>query len=239
MAQEKKAMEKRPTLFMQDVLTPPTPIPKLRPLASYPDIAAFISKNPSASTSESLPLNSQLLMDKPNEAILALLSIRIGTSYNVYQEKFNAFEVALRDPKGTPLEARMMAVKANAIRHRERWAVQGLIKMTEGRDAVADRLINHLLAKAAYLEGIAEETTEATGKDAEEDTDSTFYRDDRDTNIEVSRGDTEHVEDPLSVSRTAMVGVVQSVSAGDTEITLNRDQESTSIGSQRVVRSDP
>lgn len=223
MAQEKKATETRPTLFMQDILTPLTPIPKLRPLAPNPDIAAFISKNPSTSTLESLPLNSQLLMDKPNEAILALLSIRIGTSYNVWQEKYTAFEAALRDPKGTPLEARMMAAKVNAIRHRERWAVQGLIKMTEGRDALAVRLINHLLAKAAFLEGKAEETTEATCKDAEEDTERTFYRDDRDANIEVSRGNTEHVEDPLSFNRTAMVGVVQSVPGRDTEITLNRD----------------
>ena len=235
MTQEKKAKEKRPTLFMEDILTPPAPIPELRSLAPYPDSAAFVSNIPSTSISESLPPHSRLFSDKPDEGALTMLSLRFGTNYGIWHEKFDAFEIALHDPKGTPLEARMMAVQLSAIRHREMWAAQGLIRMTEGRQALADHLIKNLLAKATFLEGKADATAEVTSKDAEEDTKSSFRRDDGDTNIEISRGDIGHVEDPLSMSRTAMVGIVQPMQAANTDTMLNRDQENTGIGSDRNV----
>ena len=231
MTQEKKANEKRPMLFMQDVLTPPTPIPELPSLAPNPDIAAFLSSNPSASVSQSLPPNSQLFLNKPDEGILGMLSLKFGVDYHIWCERFDHFEATLWDTRGTPLEARMMVAELDNIRHRERWATQGLIRMTEGREALADRLINNLLAKAAFLEGKAHETAEATSIDAEEDTKSTFRRDDGDINIEISGGDIEHVEDPLSMSQTAMTGIIQSMPVAGTESTLNRDQENTNVGS--------
>ena len=212
--------------FLQDVLTPPTPLPRLQPSPPAPDVATLTMDNPPMSASESHPLGPQVHSNKPDATTLAMLSGKLGLNYSISLELFNPFEDTLRNKGATPLEARTMAAELSAIRRREKEQVYAFLRLIEGREAITDLLISDLLAKAVAIEsGIVVENTTHRGA-----TQNTSGRDDGSTTIKVPQGDKDHVADLPSVSRAAMEGVVRSGPSADAETTLHRDK-GTGVGS--------
>ena len=139
--------------FLQDVLTPPAPVLRLQPTALTPRIATLTIDNPPMSASGSRPLGLQDHSNKPDATTLAMLSGKFGFDYSIPLELFNPFEDTLQDKEATPLEARTMAEKLHAICRREREQADAFLRLIEGREAIADHLINHLLAKVVAIEG--------------------------------------------------------------------------------------
>ena len=154
-----------------------------------------------------------------------MLSTKLGFEQSTYFQPYVAFEDVLWDDNSSPLDSRMAAVMVDAVRCRERGDVEGLIRLAEGREAIADNLINDLLEKADRDELRIANAADAARKDTEV-VESGSSRDDGSTTIEVTRVDTEGVEDLLSVNQAAMEGV-ESELVADTETTLNRDEEDT------------
>jgi hypothetical protein len=211
--------------IFQDILSPPLPtLPPQFP-TSIPNIATFPPSNPPASSSQPLPHTTQPCSGERNATTLAVLSTKLGSDHNVYLQPFIPFEDILWDDKSSPLDTRMAAVMLDAVRCRERGELEGLIRLIEGREAIADQLIKDLLEKADRHERENDNAADTARKHAE-DVENRSSRDDEDTAIKVTRGDTEGIEDPLSVYQAAMEGV-ESEPVADTETALNCDQEST------------
>jgi hypothetical protein len=209
----------------QDILSPPLPtLPPQFP-TSIPNIATFPPSNPPASSSQPLPHTSQPCSGEKNATTLAMLSTKLGSDHNMYLQPFIAFEDILWDDNSSPLDSRMAAVMVDAVRCRERGEVESLIRLVEGREAVADHLIKDLLEKADRDELEIANAADAARKDTEA-VESGSSRDDGNTTIKVTRVDAEGIEDLPSVNQAAMEGV-ESEPVADTETALNRDEEST------------
>ena len=153
-----------------------------------------------------------------------MLSTKLGSEYKFYLQPLIAFEDTLWDEEGSPVDARMAAVMLDAVRRRERGELEGLIRLIEGREAIANHLIKGLLEKADLHERENDSAAGAANKDAQ-DVGNTS-RDHGDTEMEVTRGHIEGVEDLGSVNQAAMEGVESDPTAA-TDTMLNRDRETT------------
>jgi hypothetical protein len=160
---------------------------------------------------------------------LAFMSAKLGHTHLIFMESFSPHSRMMVDPDRTPLLLRMRAVEVNAIRHRDRGELQALMRLVEGREAIADRLIETLLDEADRLEGDKEQVTNVTHQNARGDTKNIVRPDDRGTEVEGQPGDTGDIRSPVhSQSRAATEGIVASEPTANTRAASNLDtQEDT------------
>jgi hypothetical protein len=103
----------------------------------------------------------------------------------MYLQPFIAFEDILWDDNSSPLDSRMAAVMVNAVHCCERGEVEGLIRLVESREAIADQLIKDLLKKADHDELEITNATDTARKDTEA-VESGSSRNDGNTTIKVT-----------------------------------------------------